>query len=995
MKKENLNNQEIKNETSTNQNTNSQTTKTVKIKKAKKRNFVVILFFIVLAMSLFIMFKGAYLEKLEIGEQYVSVFWKNFQYKTISLITTFIIIFLAVYITNKRISSGLKDFFDDEKKDMPKLPNKSVSFVIAGLVSLFTSNLTMNKLILFLNSTSFEIKDKIFNNDIGYYLFQKPFLEYIVWFGLITVVALMAYMGAYYIIALNTQFDGVNTETLKKSKISKQLLSSTKVLSILIAILTFLKTQDLSSSKFLTIGDATTYSLYGAGVGDVSIKLWGYRLLSVIIVISVFLAVSNYNKGKTKKVIGSILTVPIYLCLLLVTLVGYNTMFINSNELDKQKEYINYNIENTRNAYNIQIDEINVTNGGALSYEDIIRNADLLGNISIVNKDLVLQNLNGTLTNKGYYTYSSSKIGQYLINGEEKLVYISPREIVNKDNSYINATYEYTHGYGVIATSATSTNAAGNLENYQKGFTDIDLEIKEPRIYFGMQTNDTIVTNSTSKEEFDYPVAEGENKTIQYNGKAGLQLGFIDRIVLAISEGDVKLAFSSNVDSNSKILTNRNIIERAKEIMPYLVYDENPYLVITDDGKLVWVLDAYTTSNYYPYSQKTTVNSEEINYIRNSVKVLIDAYDGTTKFYITDRTDPIIMAYWKAYDNLFVDLEEEIPTDISKHFVYPEYLYNIQANMIKRYHNIQADVLYRTDDVWDISTYSTGNTSDSSIAQIQGYYTLVKTVNNSENKLGLVVPYTVSGKQNITSYLVGGYENGQPKMELYIFPDDSNVLGLLQLDTQIEQNDAIRKQIASLNVTGTKLTKQIVVVPVNDKLLYVEAYYQQYINEEDALPTLKKIVVASGNKVAIGNDIKSALTNLVSQNAIDIEIQNTEDIEGLIELIIKANQNLEQSTNNGDWEMVGKDMERLQELIEKLEEVYAEEKAKEDRLEHNNAGSGSGDETDKDSNANLNNNVEERLDDRTDSDSSSRLEDINNKTNKDNKQENNDNSQII
>ena len=322
------------------------------------------------------------------------------------------------------------------------------------------------------------------------------------------------------------------------------------------------------------------------------------------------------------------------------------------------------------------------------------------------------------------------------------------------------------------------------------------------------------------------------------------------------------------------------------------------------------------------------------------------------------------MAYWKAYDNLFVDLEEEIPESISRHFVYPEYLYNIQSNMIKRYHNIQADVLYRTDDVWDISTYSTGNTSDSSIAQIQAFYTLVKTINNNENVLGLVVPYTVSGKQNITSYLVGTYSNGQPKMELFIFHDDSNVLGLLLLDTQIEQNDAIRKQIASLNVTGTKLTKQMVVVPINDKLLYVEAYYQQYINEEDALPTLKKIVVASGNKVAIGNDIKSALTNLVSQNAIDIEIQNTEDIEGLIELIIKANQNLEQSTSNGDWEMVGKDMERLKELIEKLEEVYGEEKEKQDRIEENN-------NYNKDS------------------------EDMNNVTNTDEKEKNNDNSQII
>ena len=981
--------------TSEKQNINSQSTKTVKTKKSNKRRFIVILFFIVISISLFIMFRGAYLEKLEIGEQYVSVFWKNLKYKSISLISTFIIIFISVYITNKRISSGLKDFFDDEKREMPKLPNKSISFIIASLVSLFTSNITMNKLILFLNSTSFEIKDKIFNNDIGYYLFQKPFLEYIVWYALITIISLCAYAGVYYIVALNTQFEGVRTETLKKSKIVKQLLNNAKIVAVLISILTFFKTQDLSATKFLTIGDTAKYSLYGAGIADVSIKLWGYRLLSVIIVISAFLAVSYYNKGKTKKVIGSILTVPIYLCLLLVTLVGYNTMFINSNELDKQKEYIKYNIENTRSAYNLHIDEINVTNGGVLSNEDIINNVDLLNNISIINKDLVLQNLNGTLTSKGHYTYSSSKIGQYLINGEEKLVYISPREIVSKDNSYKNSTYEYTHGYGVIATSATTTNSIGNLENYQKGFKDTELKIQQPRIYFGMNTNDTIVTNSNTTEEFDYPISEGKNETNKYTGKAGLKLGFFDRMVLAISEGDVKLAFSTDVDSDSKILINRNIIKRAKEIMPYLIYDENPYLVVTDEGKLVWVLDAYTTSNYYPYSQKTIINNQEFNYIRNSVKVLIDAYDGTTKFYITDRTDPIIMAYRKAYDGLFVDLEEKIPQDISKHFVYPEYLYNIQSNILKRYHNIQPDVLYRTDDVWDISTYSTGNTSDSSIAQMQGYYTVVKTINNNENILGLVVPYTVSGKQNITSYLIGTYENGQPKMELFIFPDDSNVLGLLQLDTQIEQNDAIRRQIASLNVTGTKLTKQMVVVPVNDKLLYVEAYYQQYINEEDALPTLKKIVVASGNKVAIGNDIKSALANLVSQNAIDIEILNTDDIEGLIELIIKANHNLEQSTNNGDWEMVGKDMERLQGLIEKLENVYIKEKEKEDRLEQNNAGSNSGDKSNSNSNNNLDKKPEDEVEDNVEGDSNNESQDMNNVTENKDKEENNDNSQVI
>lgn len=906
-------------------------------KTKNKRRIIVLLFLLVIACGLFVTFRGAYLEKYEIGAQYVSVFWKNFRYKSLTILVTFIILFIALYSTNKRISTALKDFFDDEKKQMPKLPNKSISFIIAVIGSLVTSGLTLNKLILFLNSTSFEIKDPIFHNDIGYYLFQKPFLEYIVWFGIIGLVILTAYMGIYYIVALNTQFDGVKSETLKNSKISKQILNNAKVLSILIAILTFFKTQDLSSSKFLTVGDKITYSLYGAGIADVSIRLWGYRILSIIIVISVFIAISNYNKGKTKKTIASILTVPGYLCLMLVALVGYNTVFIKSNELDKQKQYINYNIESTRNAYNIQSDEIKEASNGALTNEDIISNTNLLSNISIVNKELVLQNLNGTLTNKGYYTYNTSKIGTYLINGKDSLVYISPREIVSKDNSYSNSTYEYTHGYGTIATLATETSQTGNLENLQKGFKDDDLKISEPRIYFGMQTNETIVTNSTSKQEFDYPMEDGKNATNVYDGQAGLKLGFFDRMVLAISQGNVELAVAPEVSDNSKILTNRNIIKRAKEVMPYLLYDENPYLIVSDNGRLIWVLDAYTTSNYYPYSQKTTINNQEINYIRNSVKVLIDAYDGTTKFYITDRTDPIVMAYRKAYKDLFVDLDEQIPYDISNHFVYPEFLYNIQADMLKRYHNVQADVLYRTDDVWDISTYSTGNFANSTIAQMTPYYTMVKTSNSNKNVLGLVLPYTVSGKQNITSYLIGTYENGKAKLELHMYPDDSNVLGLIQLDTQIEQNEGIARQISSLNVTGTKLTKQIVVVPVNDKLLYVEAIYQQYINEEDALPTLKKIVVASGNKVAIGDNLKSALANLVSQNAIDIEIQNTDDIEGLIELIIKANHNLEQSTANGDWEMVGKDMQKLQDLVDKLEIVYNDEKQKENNKKADSA----------------------------------------------------------
>ena len=325
------------------------------------------------------------------------------------------------------------------------------------------------------------------------------------------------------------------------------------------------------------------------------------------------------------------------------------------------------------------------------------------------------------------------------------------------------------------------------------------------------------------------------------------------------------------------------------------------------------------------------MNKKQINYIRNSVKVLIDAYDGTVKFYITDRNDPIIMAYQKMYKDLFADKDEIIPEDISKQFIYPEYLYKIQAEIIKRYHNIQTDVLYRGDDIWETATRNTTKLLNKSSIEIEPYYTMVKTVDNENITLGLVLPYTQYNKQNLTSYLIGSYENGQAKLSLYRYPSDSNILGTIQLDTQIEQDETISKELETLNITGTKIIRDMVVVPINNTLLYVEPIYQQYMNEENSTPILKKVIVASGNKVAIGNNITEALENLVSKSAVDIEVEDTETIEGLIQAIIKANNNLKQSNSNNNWEMAGKDMTRLQAFITKLEKLQ-----KENQKEQNN-----------------------------------------------------------
>lgn len=915
--------------------------KNKKDKKAK-RTIVVIIFSIVCLIVAYVMYRGNYLEILEIGKNYIGSFYDNIKYRAITILVSFIWIFILMYTTNRRIKKGLKIFFTEENKEMPKFPNKSISFITAAIVSVITSNIFLQKTILFINNTSFGRTDFIYGHDIGYYLFIKPFLQAILVYMLVTLIAVTLYAAIYYIILLNTQFkNGVSLETLKKSVLKKQLLNNVKVVVIMIAVLTLINAEDLASQIFLTVGEnESAYSISGAGTSDITIKVWGYRILSILMVLAIFLGISAYNKKKNRGVIFWILSVPTYLIGLIIILIGYNKLFIDSNEYEKEKQYIAYNIENTRDAYGINVEEIKLEDSETISSEEITQYSEVINNISTTNESLVLKSLNGTFTSKGYYKYTSSNAGIYNIDGKNTLVYITPREIVSNENAYTNATYEYTHGYGAVVTSASQTNSSGDLINLQKDFSNENnvINIDNPRIYFGLETNNTIVTNSKNKNEFDYPSNETNdsyNATNSYDGKAGLKLNTLDRMILALSNGDVNLAFSTNINENSKILTNRNVIERAKKVMPYLMYDSSPYLVVTDDGNLVWVIDAYTTSKYYPYSQKSNVNGQEINYIKNSVKVLVDAYDGDIKFYITDRTDLIVMAYKKAFPDVFMDLDAEIPKEISKHFTYSEFLYNIQAEILKRYHNTETDVLYRANDVWDIAKYGTGiNSSTTETTQMTPYYAMVKTTDSKEAKIGLVLPYTIYGKQSITAYAVGTYEDGKMQIKLYRYPSDNYVLGPMQLDTQISQNEAISKEIESLDVSGTKLTKNIVVVPIDNKLIYVESIYQEYINESDSLPKLKKVVVASGNKIAIGNDLKTALNNLVSQG-VNIEVEDPESEAELIKSIIKANKDLKESTANSDYEIMGKDIKQLQTLIDKLEELQNEESNK--NKENNNS----------------------------------------------------------
>lgn len=896
------------------------------------RHIVVLLTILVVGIGFLIAFRADYLNIKEIGEQYTDIFVKNVNNKVFLASIIFIVTYLVIYISNKFIKHGLKKFFEEEQKPMPKLPNKTFAMIggiLAAIIGMFVLN---QKYTMFANIAWFGKSDPVFGTDIGYYIFTLPFIESVLLFAIAELVILIIYTAFYYVIVMNTYLDGVDIEVLKKNTFIKQILVILGIIALLASTYIFITSQNILTQDMLTIEGEENIDLTGAGKTDVTVKLWGYRIFAVVLFVAILRLLKYVKRANFKQSMISIMVVPVYLIGMFICMIYYDQFIVKNEVLDNQKQYIGYNIANTKEAYGINVEQQSIDSYDTITYEQISENSDVIQNIPIISKDVTLTTVAEHQEDGVYYSYRNTFLGR--VNSQ--LVYITPREVLSNFNmSYNNRTFKYTHGYSAVISSASKTDENGYIQYILSDFTNQNIvNIKEPRIYFGLETNSTIVTNSNYGKEYDYPITATNNIENEYNGKAGLNLGFWDRLTIGISDQNLKLAFSKYVDKDSKIISNRNIIERAKVLLPYIIYDEEPYLVISDEGHLVWVLDGYTTSNEYPYSQRTTIkvngSNQEINYIRNSVKVLIDSYDGTIKFYITDRNDPIIMSYQNLYPSLFQDLDEEIPEDISSQFMYPKLLYQVQAEMIAIYHDISEDVLFRADDVWEITkTESTVKTATAG-QEMEPYYTMLKTEDSEEANLGLVVMFNKQAKQNINSYLVGCYENGTPKLSLYKFNSESNVASVVQLSSQIEQDETISSELATLDVAGTKLIKNLVIVPIDNTLLYVEPVYQVRLNESE-IPVLKKVIVASGNKLAIGDNFDEAISNLFTDYAVDLEIVDMQDMNSVIDAIIRSNTNLGESLTANDFELIGKDLSELESLIKRLEELRKVEIEKENQ----------------------------------------------------------------
>ena len=678
--------------------------------------------------------------------------------------------------------------------------------------------------------------------------------------------------------------------------------------------------------KQFTLLHAHTGTVYGAGFTDIAITQKAYILITVLSVIGAVTLVRHVHKKEYRKLIR----IPAIMIGVLVIgtalKLGVQSLIVTPDEINKESKYIKNNIEYTNHAYGL--DKIKVDSFAAdnnLTAADIANNKPTMSNIRINDYEPVKDYYNQTQSIRQYYDFNDVDVDRYEINGSETQAYLSTREInENKiSDTWINKHLKYTHGYGVALSKVNSVTANGQpdvmIKNIPPESSIPEIKIKRPEIYFGELTNNYIIVNG-DEQEFDYPDGNA-NKYTRYKGKAGIKLGFINRLLFSIREGSMQMLVSSNINKDSRIIINRNILERVNKILPYLDYEKDPYMTVVD-GKLYWIIDAYTTSSNYPYSEPYSGQIGTTNYIRNSIKVVVDAYNGDVNYYVVDNNDPIAKTYAKIYPTLFKS-SDEVPAGIRKHFKYPSTLLNIQSNAYTKYHMNEVKVFYQKEDMWDVAHQIYGTKEK----QMSSSFFIFNLPGEKKAEFINMIPFTPKSKQNMTAIMMArndGDEYG--KLVVYKLPKNKTVYGPMQVEAQIDQNSEIAKEFSLWNSSGTTYRRgDMFVIPVNNSIMYVEPVYLEASNQ--AIPEVRRVIVAYGDKIAYASTLDEALENLFGDGAGNTGSTSSQAASSgnsgasKDELIVKAKEaydNAIKSQKEGDWKAYGEYLDQLSGYLDQL-----------------------------------------------------------------------------
>jgi uncharacterized membrane protein (UPF0182 family) len=800
--------------------------------------------------------------------------------------------------------------------------------VIAVMISLAASREWMRWL-QFWNGVPFGIADPILGHDIGFYVFRLPMLDLIQQLAIAVLTVSMIGSAAGYVLAgaLNfTKRGGISVG--RKARLHLSLLAA--AFFLILAFSAYLEVPHLLTDV------GTPGIVHGASYADVMARLPALRVLMVAAMIAALLAVYHAFSS-------ALWPVPLAVAVYFVVSVGgslYATAIqrfvVTPNEQMAETPYMAHTIEATRRAFNLDgVRARDVSGDAELTRDDIIRNADTIKNVRLWDHQPLLDTFGQIQELRTYYDFVSVDNDRYVINGALRQVMLSARELNSEslpNRTWINEHLTFTHGYGITLGPVNEVTQEGLPVLFVKDIppqstVPNELDVKEPSIYFGELSNNYVVVNTRARE-FHYSKGE-ENVETTYTGTGGVRVGGLGRkLLFGLGFQSLQILFSNDITADSRVLYHRNITDRMMTIAPFLRYDEDPYMVVSDEGRLFWIADAYTTTTRYPYS---TPAAGGINYIRNSVKVVIDAYNGTTEYFLADPRDPMALTLSQIYPGLLKPLDE-MPADLRRHVRYPEAIFALQAAMYSTYHMTNTGVFYNKEDQWEIPAIDV----DGNPQPMQPYYTIMRVPGEERAEFIQMLPFTPSRKDNLSAWLVARSDPASyGQLEVFQFPKQKVIYGPRQIVARINQDQEISPQITLWNQQGSQVIQgTLLVIPIEESLLYVRPLYLRASNGK--IPELKRVIVAYQNQIVMSETLETALDRIFGGTAPDAEApaslppmsRGTTSADATPSLrppdtaqTAKARQHYEramQAQRDGNWALYGEEIRLLGETLREM-----------------------------------------------------------------------------
>jgi len=770
----------------------------------------------------------------------------------------------------------------------------------------------------FSNATNFNIIEPLLGRDVAFYIFNLP-LYYLAqgWLIWATIIILIFTASIY---GLNIGFRRDAFTTAIKGH-----------LSVLGAVIFFL----IGWSYRLKIFDLV-YSrrgvIFGAGYTDVNAQWLAWRILIVIAVISgMLLLISVLRRWRHS------LIIPIGLWI--VSTIIFGSIFpaivqrfqVEPSELAREGPYIEHNIRLTRLAFGLdQIEEKDIPVEVAPSAQDIAQNSATMNNIRLWDHRPLKDTYNQIQSIRLYYDFADIDVDRYQIDGGYRQVMLaarelSPEKLPSQAQTWVTRRLQFTHGYGIAMSPTTEVSKQGLPNLWIKDVPPIGkIKIEQPEIYYGEKTNDYVIVN-TRVEEFDYPKGD-TNIYTKYTGENGIELdSFIRKLAFAWELGDINILISGELTPESKLLYRRNIQQRVQHIAPFLKLDSDPYIVV-DNGELFWVQDAYTVSDQFPYSQPTQGG---INYIRNSVKIVTSAYDGSITFYLIDPEDALVNTYAAIFPALFTPIEA-MPASLRAHLRYPQDLFQVQFSMYQTYHMQDPRVFYNKEDLWTtpVETYADAE------QVMEPYYIIMRLPGEEREEFLLMLPFTPPRKDNMITWLAARSDGDKyGKLIAYNFPKDKLIYGPRQIEARIDQDPTISEQFTLWGQAGSQIIRgNLLVIPIEQSILYVEAIYLQA--ERGRLPELKRVIVAtSGDRIAMEPTLAQSLNAIypglpteeptVTVPAPTPEIPLPTELTELAQLAQEHYAKAQEYLKAGDWTGWGEELKKMEEALSQLVELTA------------------------------------------------------------------------